>query len=141
VFASDLGRAVETVKIAFGGSGIAIHLDARLRECNYGQWNGMRVTQLAAERRRRICLPFPGGESYRDVVDRVAGFLEDLAQDWDRRRMVVVGHSATRWALDHLLAAGGLGRRAVPVARRLALRASRRLAADLWGELRSPDAW
>ncbi len=104
VFASDLGRAVQTVEIAFGGAGIDIHLDARLRECNYGQWNGMPVVRLAAERRRRIRQPFPGGESYLDVVERVAGFLADLARDWDGRRVVVVGHSATRWALEHLLA-------------------------------------
>ena len=104
IFASDLGRAVETVEIAFAGSGIPVHFDARLRECNYGEWNGMPVARLAAERRRRIREPFPGGESYLDVVDRVAGFLADLARDWEGRRVLLVGHSATRWALDHLLA-------------------------------------
>lgn len=36
VFAPDLGRAVQTVELAFSGSGISVHLDARLRECNYG---------------------------------------------------------------------------------------------------------
>jgi broad specificity phosphatase PhoE len=36
VFSSDLGRAVQTVQVAFGGSGIPVHLDARLRECDYG---------------------------------------------------------------------------------------------------------
>ena len=30
-------------------------------------------------------------------------FLEELARDRDESRVVVVGHSATRWALDHLL--------------------------------------
>jgi broad specificity phosphatase PhoE len=104
VFASDLGRAVETVKLAFGGSGIPVHLDARLRECNYGSWNGMPVSRLERERTRRISRPFPGGESYLQVVGRVACFLEELARDWNRARVVVVGHSATRWALDHLLA-------------------------------------
>jgi broad specificity phosphatase PhoE len=104
IFSSDLGRAVETAEIAFAGSDIPVHLDARLRECNYGEWNGMPVARLAAERRHRIREPFPGGESYLDVVDRVADFLADLARDWEGRRVLVVGHSATRWALDHLLA-------------------------------------
>jgi broad specificity phosphatase PhoE len=104
IFSSDLGRAVETVEIAFAGSGIPVHLDARLRECNYGEWNGMPVARLAVERRRRIWAPFPGGESYLDVVDRVADLLADLARDREGRRVLLVGHSATRWALDHLLA-------------------------------------
>lgn len=108
VFASDLGRAVETVELAFGGSGIPVQLDARLRECDYGAWNGMAVSRLERERAQRISRPFPGGESYLQVVVRVASFLEELACDWDGARVVVVGHSATRWALDHLLAGAAL---------------------------------
>ncbi len=34
VFTSDLRRAVHTAEIAFGGSGIPIRQDARLRECD-----------------------------------------------------------------------------------------------------------
>jgi broad specificity phosphatase PhoE len=108
VFSSDLGRAVDTVQLAFGGSGIPVHLDARLRECDYGAWNGMPVSRLQRERARRISRPFPGGESYLQVVVRVAEFLEELARDWEGTRVVVVGHSATRWALDHLLTGGSL---------------------------------
>ena len=29
--------------------------------------------------------------------------LDDLARDFDRMRIVLIGHSATKWALDHLL--------------------------------------
>jgi broad specificity phosphatase PhoE len=108
VFSSDLGRAVQTVQVAFGGSGIPVHLDARLRECDYGAWNGMPVSRLERERARRISQPFPGGESYQQVVDRVAGFLEELAGDWDGARVLLIGHTATRWALDQLLAGADL---------------------------------
>lgn len=103
VFSSDLGRAVETVEIAFGGSGIPVHLDWRLRECDYGELNGMATCQLAAERPRRVHEPFPGGESYEDVVRRVAAFLAALAQAWQGRRVLLVGHTATLWSIDHLL--------------------------------------
>jgi broad specificity phosphatase PhoE len=108
VFSSDLGRAVQTVEVAFGGSGIPVHLDARLRECDYGVWNGMPVSRLERERVRRVSQPFPGEESYLQVVGRVAGFLEELACDVDGARVLVVGHSATRWALDYLLAGAAL---------------------------------
>jgi broad specificity phosphatase PhoE len=81
VFASDLGRTVETVELAFGGSDVPVYLDARLRECDYGAWNGMPVARLARERAQRLSRPFPDGESYLQVVARVASFLEELACD------------------------------------------------------------
>lgn len=103
VFVSDLSRAVETGEIAFGESGIPIYRDARLRECNYGRLNGMKVQQLTSERSRHIAEPYPEGQSYRDVVTATADFLEDLGAHWDGCRVVIIAHSANRWALDHLL--------------------------------------
>lgn len=103
VYTSDLGRAVETATIAFAGTAIPIFRDARLRECNYGRWNGMPVAQLDAARARHIDTPFPGGESYRQVAARMAAFLTDLARDRDGARVLLIGHAATRYALDHLL--------------------------------------
>ncbi|MBI4202181.1 MAG: histidine phosphatase family protein [Chloroflexi bacterium] len=103
IFTSDLGRAVETATIAFGDDSIPIILDKRLRECNYGMLNGMPTAQLETERSQHIDVPFPEGESYRDVVMRVQEFLQDLSRDWDGKSVVIIGHSATRWALEHLL--------------------------------------
>ena len=34
---------------------------------------------------------------------RVGWFLEDLPRRWDGRRVLVIGHVATRWGLDHWL--------------------------------------
>lgn len=103
VYTSDLGRAVETATIAFAGTSIPIIQDARLRECNYGRWNGMPVAQLEAARLRHIDTPYPGGESYRQAVRRMAAFLADLARERDGARVLLIGHAATRFALDHLL--------------------------------------
>ncbi|MFN2467635.1 MAG: histidine phosphatase family protein [Gaiellaceae bacterium] len=108
VFTSDLRRAVETAEIAFAGSGIPIHQDPRLRECDYGPLNGMPVALVAAQRSQRTDEPFPGGESYRQAAERVRDFLDDLWPAYDGRRVLVIGHSATRWALEHLLAGAAL---------------------------------
>jgi broad specificity phosphatase PhoE len=97
VVTSDLNRAVETAKLAFGGSGIPVRLDWRLRECDYGDWNGMPRERLEAERARRVDEPFPGGESWRQAVARVDGLLDELPSG----RFVLIGHIATRWALEH----------------------------------------
>lgn len=108
VFVSDLARAVETAVFAFGGSGIPIYPDARLRECNYGDWNGMPAAKLTGERSHHIDTPYPGGQSYRDVVARTRAFLRDLVRDWDGRRVVIISHSANKWALDCLLTGAAL---------------------------------
>jgi len=100
VFASDLNRAVETAAIAFGDSGIPVRLDWRLRECDYGELNGMPRAVLDEQRAARVDDPWPGGESWRDAVRRVDGFLGELAATHDGRRVVLIGHVATRWALD-----------------------------------------
>jgi len=103
VFVSDLARAVETAEIALAGSSIPIIQDARLRECNYGEWNGTSVARLAAERSRHIDEPWPGGQSYREVVEQTRDFLRDLIAGWDGQKVLLIAHSANRWALDHLL--------------------------------------
>jgi alpha-ribazole phosphatase/probable phosphoglycerate mutase len=103
VFTSDLQRAIDTAELAFRGTNIQIRADARLRECNYGQLNGAPVAQLEGRRAEHLQEPYPGGESFDDVVARMASFLGGLAREWDGDRVVVIGHSATRWALDHLL--------------------------------------
>lgn len=101
VYASDLGRSVETVELAFERSGIPVHFDPRLRECNYGELNGAPVEEL--HRAEHVDAPFPGGESFRDVVVRTRGFLDDVSSDSSERCICVVAHSANLWALKHLL--------------------------------------
>jgi broad specificity phosphatase PhoE len=103
VFTSDLGRAVETARLAFGGSGLAIYRDARLRECNYGELNGLPADLVKSEQAAHLETPFVDGESYADVVERMRSFLYDLGRAWDGSRVLVIGHTATRWSLDHLL--------------------------------------
>jgi broad specificity phosphatase PhoE len=103
VFTSDLRRATQTAEIAFAGSPIPIQSDRRLRECNYGSMNGLPREQVEAERRRRLDEPYPGGESWRQAVERVADFLQGLRPSYVGRRVLIIGHVATKWALDHVV--------------------------------------
>ena len=103
VFTSDLGRAVETVAVAFDGVDVPVLHDWRLRECDYGELNGTPASELHANRRSHLDVPFPGGESWRQAVDRAGRVLDDLPRRWDGCRVLVVGHVATKWALDHFL--------------------------------------
>ncbi|HSL97434.1 MAG TPA: histidine phosphatase family protein [Candidatus Deferrimicrobiaceae bacterium] len=103
VYASDLARALETAWLAFEGSSLPLVVDPRLRECNYGALNGVPRARLDDERLAHLDDPWPAGESYRDVVERTRALLVDVARRWNGARVLWIGHSANRWALDHLL--------------------------------------
>jgi 2,3-bisphosphoglycerate-dependent phosphoglycerate mutase len=77
--------------------------DWRLRECDYGQRNGLPAAELHAGRARHLDDPYPGGESWRQAVARVRRFLDDLPLRWSDQRVLVIGHVATRWGLDHYI--------------------------------------
>jgi alpha-ribazole phosphatase/probable phosphoglycerate mutase len=103
VFTSDLTRAVQTAEIAFGETGVPILHDWRLRECDYGACNGDPAEHVHAERAQHLDVPYPGGESWRQAVERAGRVLHDLPTRWDGCRVLVIGHVATRWALDHFV--------------------------------------
>jgi 2,3-bisphosphoglycerate-dependent phosphoglycerate mutase len=103
VFTSDLARAVQTASIAFDGAAVPVLHDWRLRECDYGDRSGMPSAEMHAGQRRHLDEPYPGGESWRQAVARVGRFLGDLPLRWDGQRILVIGHIATRWGLQHLI--------------------------------------
>jgi len=103
VLCSDLARAEQTARIAFAGASVPVLLDWRLRECDYGRRTGMPVAELHAGRRDHLDVPYPDGESWRQAIGRVGWFLNDLPRRWDGQRVLVIGHVATRWGLDHWL--------------------------------------
>ena len=61
----------------------------------------MRASELHRHRRQYLDEPYPNGESWRQAVQRVSRFLQDLHLGWEGKRVLVVGHVATRWAFEH----------------------------------------
>ncbi|GAA0946165.1 histidine phosphatase family protein [Nonomuraea longicatena] len=102
VYCSDLRRAAQTAEIAFDGVK-EVRQDSRLRECDYGVYNGRPVSELAALRGAHVDLPWPGGQSYRQVVAEMAAFLEEVMKRWPGATVLVVAHTANLWALENLL--------------------------------------
>jgi 2,3-bisphosphoglycerate-dependent phosphoglycerate mutase len=103
VFTSDLRRCSETAEIAFADSGIPILYDWRVRECDFGVRNGRPSAELRPDREDYLDRPYPGGESRRHAVRRVAGLLADLPTRWSGRRVMLLGHVATQRALEHVI--------------------------------------
>jgi 2,3-bisphosphoglycerate-dependent phosphoglycerate mutase len=102
VHCSDLCRSYRTAEIAFNGRTVSIVRDPRLREVDYGKLTRAAAAKIESCRTSHIVEPFPGGESYQDAVGRVAGWLEDAGAKYRGRLLLVIGHRATFYALEHL---------------------------------------
>ena len=103
VFGSDLTRSFRTAEIAFGDRSVPIIRDVRLRECNYGNLTRQPTREIERQRLRHLVEPFPNGESYQQVVVRVSEWLDEVRRQFDARTVLIVGHRATFYALEHLL--------------------------------------
>jgi broad specificity phosphatase PhoE len=93
---------VRTAEIAFGNR-IPLTVDARLRECDYGDLTRQPTAAIEAQRPERVHTPFPGGESYDACVGRMASFLADISDADVQPPVLIVGHRATWYSLECLL--------------------------------------
>jgi broad specificity phosphatase PhoE len=102
IFCSDLQRAYKSAEIGFGDKWPIIQ-DARLRECNYGDFTQHPSEEVDKQKLLRITEPFPNGESFVETTARMKSFLDDLKRDYEGKRVMVIGHRATQYGLDHLI--------------------------------------
>lgn len=99
IFCSDLQRSYKTAEIAFGDK-FPIIKDARLRECNYGDMTQYASQMIDKEKPSRINAPFPNGESYEQTNARMKAFLDEIVKNYDGKKIMIIGHRATQYALD-----------------------------------------
>lgn len=102
VFCSDFKRSVDSAKLTFGDA-TPILQDARLRECNYGDYNGKPSSIVEPMQAKAIHTPLPHGESYEDVKGRLLDFLSFLKTNYQGKNIAIVAHKAPQLALDVLL--------------------------------------
>ena len=110
VYCSDLRRSHRTAELAFQGRGVAIVQDPRLRECDYGELTGQSRETIEAVRGQYVEQPFPGGESYRQAAMRVREVLAEMQQRYDDTCVLIIGHRATQYSLEHCLKGVPLGK-------------------------------
>ena len=99
---SDLHRAIQTAEIIFSEDTV-LRKDERLREANYGDWNGKPAALFKDHMEDYIDKPFPNGESYRDVEARMRSLCEDIKTKYDGQHIALVAHQAPQLALDVIL--------------------------------------
>lgn len=98
LFTSDLKRAVDSATLAFPN--FSSIQDSRLRECNYGDYDGEDKNLVVYE--DHINIPFPNGESLKDVEIRVKGFLKHISKKYPGKTIGIIAHKAPQLALKVL---------------------------------------
>lgn len=96
LFSSDLKRAVESANIAFPEN--KKQTDNRLRECNYGDLDGMHKSLVIYE--EHIEKSFPNGESLKDVENRILEFIKFLKENYQDKTVGIIAHRAPQLALE-----------------------------------------
>ena len=100
LFSSDLKRAVDSANLSFANQ-YEIIQDQRLRECNYGDFN--QADEKNVNYKEHITLPFPNGESLKDVEKRIKEFLNFLKKNYNNKHIAIIAHKAPQLALEVLL--------------------------------------
>ena len=96
LFTSDLNRAINSAKLAWPN--IESIQDARLRECNYGKYDGEDKKLVVYE--EHIDNPFPNGESLKDVENRMKDFINYLKENYNNKTVGIVAHRAPQLAIE-----------------------------------------
>ncbi len=110
VYSSDLARCRATAEVIAEDCGIALTIDTRLREIDTGLWEGMTAEEARntypreyAERENDVLgVGFPGGESFRELRDRVLPVLGDILSGQGKTVLVVAHLGVNRVMLTHL---------------------------------------
>ena len=112
VYASNLGRALETARILAGPHSLDVHERPELREISHGRWEGLTRAEVEArfpeEAAGWDADPYTfapaGGESGLAVTARALPALLDIVRAHAGQKVLVVSHKATiRLLLSSLL--------------------------------------
>ena len=96
LFTSDLIRAIDSANLAWPEFDKI--KDKRLRECNYGEYEGKDKKLVVYE--EHIRNPFPNGESLKDVERRMNNFINYLKEIFNDKKIGIVAHRAPQLALE-----------------------------------------
>lgn len=96
LYTSDLIRAITSAELAFPD--YKIITDERLRECNYGDYDGEDKKLVVYE--EHVNEPFPNGESLKDVEKRMKEFLKDINKKHPQKTIGIIAHRAPQLALE-----------------------------------------
>jgi probable phosphoglycerate mutase len=99
VYCSPLERTRETARPVGQARGLPVKVDRGLLECDFGEWTGRPLKELAKEpawatvQRYPSGFRFPGGESFLEMSARITGAVHRLAARHPGGVVVAVSHA------------------------------------------------
>jgi len=101
IYSSDLLRSRQTAELLAEPLGLTVTVEPRLREMNFGAWEGMLLDEIKAqypgelaERERNPSRArAPNGESPREVEERVIPAVNEIANKHRGGSILIVSHS------------------------------------------------
>jgi len=99
VYASPLERTQETARPIARRLGVRVRSDRGLLECDFGDWTGAKLADLAKKaewttvQRNPSGFRFPGGESFLEMQTRISSALARLVERHPGETIVAVSHA------------------------------------------------
>jgi probable phosphomutase (TIGR03848 family) len=99
IYTSPLERTRETAKPIGKARGLRVAVDRGLLECDFGEWTGGELKELAKKpewqtvQRYPSGFRFPGGESFTEMQQRITGALARLVERHPGQTIVAVSHA------------------------------------------------
>ncbi len=104
VFSSDLSRALDTATAAADVHGLAVRVDPRLREKNFGTWEGLTDTEISERFPDAVRGQWGDGETTEQVAERVLSVLDAIRRLHPDGPVLVVTHGGPMRAVLAALA-------------------------------------
>lgn len=94
IIASPMKRAYTTAKTVADKCGLEVIIDDRLREWDYGEYEGRpRFTEGFAENKREFGVRMgESGESLMQLTHRIYSVIDDIKEKYSGRNVLVVSH-------------------------------------------------
>jgi 2,3-bisphosphoglycerate-dependent phosphoglycerate mutase len=111
IYASDLQRAYQTAVAIASTRQLPVQRDPRLREIHVGEFQGKSFLDVARQypadfaalSERRLDVMTPGGESHRQVRNRVISALQEILTTCAGGQVVIVAHGGVIFHLNHFI--------------------------------------
>ena len=95
IFCSDLLRSEQTAAIVGKIFGIKPKVDKRLREINFGIFNGEHLEKMWKHfktEKERINKAPAKGETYKEISDRMISFLKEINKKYKDKNILITSH-------------------------------------------------
>ena len=104
IFSSDILRTKQTAEIVAQELGLEPKFDQRLRDTNWGVFQGKSMKQAWAfynhNMEKKFTIAPSEGESWYDVKTRVIDLLKEIEEKYSQKNILIVSHGDPLWLLE-----------------------------------------